>query len=53
MHVCWWGTSTQAGFSQRFPEDRTGHVKTFAVAIREERSKELALSLEKEDEGIG
>lgn len=53
MGVCRWGMSPQAGFSQRFAEDRTRHVKTFTGAIGEERSKELAFSLEKEEEGVG
>lgn len=48
--VCQWGMSTQADFSQRFAEDRIGHVETFAGMIGVERSKELALSLEKEEE---
>lgn len=43
-HLC-------SGFSQGFAEHRTGHVEMFAGAVRKERSKELALSLEKEEEG--
>lgn len=52
VRVCRWGTSTQAGFSQRFAEEGSGHVEMFAGAIREEGSKELSLSLEKEAEGV-
>lgn len=45
-----WGLSTQDGFSQQFAEDRMGHLETFAGAIGEERSKELGLDREKEEE---
>lgn len=53
VRVCQWGTSTQAGLSQRFAEDKMEYIETFAGVIREERSKELAFSLEKEEEAVG
>lgn len=44
------GLSTRVGFSRQFAEDRVGHLETFAGAVGEERSKELGLDGEKEEE---